>query len=154
MRKLNPDYVEIAKRYANTCPYFELISLELKDIRWGECRIELAVAEKHLQPFGNVHGGVFSSLVDATTFWAVFSQIEEDVGMTTVELKLNYLAPVSTGRMIGKGKSIRVGKTLCLGEATIEDEKGDILAHGTSTMMILKNLKFQGKEKWPPKFLD
>jgi acyl-coenzyme A thioesterase PaaI-like protein len=56
--------------------------------------------------------------------------------------------------MIAKGKSLRVGKTICLGEAGIVDEAGTLLAHGTSTMMILKDLKIQGAEHGPSKYLD
>jgi len=76
-------------------------------------RAEIAARQKHLQPFGIVHGGVFASLLDATAFWAAYSQAPEDVGMTTVDLKLNYLAPL-------------------LSEASIRNEEGALLAHGTS----------------------
>ncbi|MGD2125501.1 MAG: PaaI family thioesterase [Desulfobacteraceae bacterium] len=154
MRRLNPEYLAAVAKHINASPYFRLISMEIKELGWGESRIEVAVQEKHLQPFGQVHGGVFSSLVDATAFWAVYPQIGEDLGMTTVELKLNYLAPASEGYMIAKGRSIRVGKTLCLGEASVENGKGTLLAHGTSTMMILKDLEIQHAAEWPPKFLD
>jgi len=153
MRKLNPDYLAAVADHINRSPYFSLISMEIKTLGWGESRLEVAVEEKHLQPFGFVHGGVFASLVDAAAFWAVYPQIDEDLGLTTVEMKLNYLAPASKGSMIGKGKGIRLGKTLCLGEASIENETGTLIAHGTATMMILKDLKIQGASKWPPKFL-
>jgi uncharacterized protein (TIGR00369 family) len=154
MRRLNPDYVDRIFQTVNLCPYFVLLSMEIKALDWGQSLVEIAVQEKHFQPFGLVHGGVFSSLIDATAFWAVYTQVDEGLGMTTVELKLNYLAPVVKGLMIGKGRSIRVGKTLCLGEASIEDEQGALLAHGTSTMMILEDLDIQDGPESPPKFLD
>ena len=153
MKRINPDYVEAAKNIVNSCPYFTLLSMEIRELGWGESRLEIMVREKHLQPFGMVHGGVFSSLVDAAAFWAVYTQVPQDVGMTTVELKLNYLAPLAAGRMIATGKGIRVGRTLCLGEASIKNEKGLLLAHGTSTMMILKELQIKGPRELPPKFL-
>ena len=94
-----------------------------------------------------------SSLVDAAAFWAVFSEIDDGLGMTTVELKVNYLAPASKGILIAKGRSLKVGKTICLGEAFIEDEHGALLAHGTSTTMVMKDLLLQGLSQWPRKFL-
>jgi uncharacterized protein (TIGR00369 family) len=154
MRNLNPEYVEVVKREVNFCPYFSLLSMEVRGLSWGESLLEILVQEKHFQPFGLVHGGVFASLIDAAAFWAVYTQVPEELGMTTVELKLNYLAPLSTGRMIARGKSLRVGKTLCLGEASIVNEEGSLLAHGTSTMMILKDLKIQGVTEGPSKYLD
>jgi len=154
MRQLNPDYIEMVGKYVNSCPYFSLLGIEIKGLSWGEALIEIVAQEKHLQPFGMVHGGVFASLLDAAAFWAVYTQVPDDLGMTTVELKLNYLAPLSAGRMIARGKSLRVGKTLCLGEASIVNEEETLLAHGTSTMMILKDLKIQGVTQGPSKYLD
>jgi uncharacterized protein (TIGR00369 family) len=154
MRNLNPDYVEAVRREVNSCPYFSLLAMEIKGLGWGESLLEIPVQEKHFQPFGMVHGGVFASLVDAAAFWAVYTQVPEELGMTTVELKLNYLAPLSTGRMIGRGKSLRVGKTLCLGEASIMNDEGTLLVHGTSTMMILKDLKIQNLTQGPSKYMD
>jgi uncharacterized protein (TIGR00369 family) len=127
--------------------------MEIKSLARGASRLEVAVDEKHLQPFGLVHGGVFSSLIDAAAFWAVYTQVDEDMGMTTVEMKLNYLAPASEGILIGRGKSIKVGRNLALGEAAIEDQNGKLLAHGTATMMLLEGLKIQTMD-FPPKFID
>ena len=154
IKKINPDHVAAVIKAVNGCPYFTLLSMEIRSLDWGESHLEAAVQEKHLQPYGMVHGGVCASLVDAAAFWAVYPQTAEDIGLTTVEIKLNYLAPVSGGQLIGRGKSIRVGKTICLGEASVEDDKGNLVAHGTSTMMVLDSLKMQGQSKFPPKFLD
>ncbi len=152
MKKLNPAYVESIIKIVNECPYFSLLSMEVKSVGLGESHLTVAVNKKHLQPFHQVHGGVYASLIDAAAFWAVYPQLEERVGLTTVELKINYLAPLSQGWLIAKGRSIKVGKTLCLGEASIEDETGKLLAHGTETMMVLKDLKFQNHPSLPTKF--
>ncbi|MBW1861844.1 MAG: PaaI family thioesterase [Deltaproteobacteria bacterium] len=153
MKRLNPAYLEAVAGNISKSPFFTLISMELRELDQGRCRLEVVIQEKHLQPFGMVHGGVYSSLVDSAAFWAVYSRIDEDMGMTTVEMKLNYLAPASEGSLIAKGKSIKVGKTICLGEASIEDEKGRLVAHGTATMMVLRDVKILGRFELPPKFL-
>ena len=153
MKTLNPEYVKMVAREVGKCPYFQLLSMEIRDLEWGRSRLEVAIQTKHLQPFGMVHGGVYASLVDAAAFWAVFPQVEEEAGMTTVEMKLNYLAPASEGVFVAKGKCIKVGKTLCLGEAAVEDQAGNLLAHGTATMMVLGDLRLQLDSPFPPKFL-
>jgi len=154
IKKLNPAHVAAIAKTVNTCPYFTLLSMEIRSLDWGESRLEVTIQEKHLQPYGMVHGGVCASLADAAIYWAVYSGMEETVGLTTVEIKLNYLAPVSAGRLIAKGKCIKVGKSICLGEASVEDDKGNLVAHGTSTMMVLDSLKIQGQSQLPPKFID
>jgi len=153
-KKLNPDHVEEIVKVVNSSPYFSLLSMEIRALEWGKSHLEVKVEQKHLQPYGMVHGGVCASLVDAAAFWAVYPLTSEDIGLTTVEIKLNYLAPASKGRLIARGKNIKVGKTICLGEASVEDDKGNLVAYGTSTMMVLDSVKIQGQSKLPKKFLD
>lgn len=153
IKKFNPSHTEAIAKIVNTTPYISLLSMELKHLDRGESRIDIETEQKHLQTYGVVHGGVCASLIDAAVYWAVYAGIDEIVGLTTIELKINYLSPVSKGRLIGKGKSIKIGKTICLGEASIEDEKGDLVAHGTSTLMVLDVLKLKGQSHLPPKFL-
>jgi uncharacterized protein (TIGR00369 family) len=154
IKKLNPAHVAAILKNVNTCPYFILMSMELKSFDLGESHLEVEVQKKHLQPYGIVHGGVCASIADAAIYWAVYAGREETLGLTTLELKLNYLAPVSEGRLIAKGKSLKSGKSICLGEASVQDEKGNLIAHGTSTLMVLESLKIHGQSQFPPKFLD
>ncbi|MFQ5484570.1 MAG: PaaI family thioesterase [Desulfobacterales bacterium] len=153
MNTLNPAYLKAITEVVSHSPFFSLLSMEMKPIVLGESRLEVMIEEKHLQPFGMVHGGVYSSLVDAAAFWSVYPLLEEGVGLTTVEMKLNYLAPASKGYLIARGRNIKMGKTLCLGKASIEDENGRLLAYGTETMMIVNNLKIKNNMRLPKKFL-
>jgi uncharacterized protein (TIGR00369 family) len=150
MKGLNPAFIREVIQIVNGCPYFGLLSMEIKNLQPGISRLEVALEKKHLQPFGNVHGGVFASLVDAAAYWAVYVEVEEGSWMTTVEMKVNYLAPASTGKLVAEGRRIKLGRTLALGEARIEDGEGKLVAHGVGTFMILPG---QGlPDSLPPKF--
>jgi uncharacterized protein (TIGR00369 family) len=152
-RKINPEYTKALANVVNQCPYFSLLSMEIKDLQWGTSLLEVQLEKKHLQPFGKVHGGVMASVVDAAAFWAVFPQVENGKGLTTVEMKLNYLAPAQEGKLIAQGRCIRLGKTLALGEAQVKDTEGVLVAHGTATMMVLANLNITGYKNLPPSTL-
>lgn len=154
MRKINPDYVRVVSEETNRCPYFTLLSMRIVGLEIGESHLEINVQEKHLQPFAIVHGGVFASIIDAAAFWAVYTDVEEDVGMTTVDLKLNYLAPTASGKLIARGRRIKLGRTLGLGEAEITDEAGRLLAHGTSTLMVIPVMPFASTAPLPKKFIE
>ncbi len=154
MQKINPEWTNAVKTIVNSCPYFKLQQMELKDISWGAARVEIQVGDRHMQPFGIVHGGVFSTLLDAAGFWAVYSKAEETVGMTTVELKINYLAPVVSGSLIGTGQCIKLGRSIGLGDARIENEAGKLLAHGTTTVMVQPDMSIKGPAHDLPKFLS
>jgi uncharacterized protein (TIGR00369 family) len=117
--------------------------------------LEIDLAQKHLQPFGFVHGGVFASIIDAAAFWAIYYEIEDqNVGVTTVDLKLNYLAPAVSGKLIAKGRQIKLGKTLGYAEAEVTDVNGRILAHGTSTVILLPGQGLDTDPPLPPKFIS
>jgi uncharacterized protein (TIGR00369 family) len=148
--QLNPRYTEAVAILVNESPYFSLLSMEIKDLQWGTCLMEVELAEKHLQPFGNVHGGAIASVVDAVAFWAVFPQVERGKGLTTVEMKLNYLAPAQKGKLVAQGRCIKMGKTLALGEASVTNGEGTLISHGTVTMMVVSDLRIPGYENLPP----
>ena len=66
------------------------------------------------------------------------STLAEDEIYTTVEIKLNFLKPIWEGKLRAEGNIIKKGRTTGLVECHIYDTKGSIVAHSTSTCMILK----------------
>jgi uncharacterized protein (TIGR00369 family) len=155
MKTINPDYIKRICETVNASPYFELLSMKLVDAGIGYSSVEIDLSQKHLQPFGMVHGGVFSSIIDAAAFWAVYPAIEDPTtGMTTVDLKLNYLAPAASGKLIATGRQIKLGRTLGYAEAKVVDHNQKILAHGTSTVIILPGKALEVDPPLPPKFID
>ena len=148
--QLNPRYADAVAMLVNRCPYFSLLSMEIKDLQWGSCLLEVTLGEKHLQPFGMVHGGVIASIVDAAAFWAVFPQVEKGMGLTTVEMKVNYLAPAQKGKLVAQGRCLKIGRNLALGEAQVKNGEGILVSHGTATMMVVPDLHIPGYENLPP----
>ena len=154
MKKLNPAFLKAMADKVNECPYYVHTSMEIKEIDWGYCLMQVAVQDNHLQPYGMVHGGVYAALVDAAAYWAVFTQLHDSAKMITIDLKLNYLGSASNGLLLAKGKSIKLGKTLGIGETSITDEAGKLLTHGTATFMVLGDLEIDRDFELPPRFLD
>jgi uncharacterized protein (TIGR00369 family) len=148
--RLNPKYTEAVAKIVNRSPYFSLLSMEIKDLQWGSSLLEVQLGEKHFHPFGFVHGGAIASVMDASAYWAVFPQVENGMGLTTVEIKVNFLAPAQKGKLIAKGRCIRLGKTLALGDAEIRSDEGGLVAHGTATMMVVPDLRLPGSLDLPP----
>ena len=154
MKTPNSEYIEKVNKLVNQSPYFELLSMKIRDVGIGFSVLEIDLAKKHLQPFGFVHGGVFASIIDAAAFWAIFYEIEDsNTGVTTVDLKLNYLAPAVSGRLIAKGRQLKLGKTLGYAEAEVNDVNGKLLAHGTSTVILLPGKGLTSDPPLPAKFI-
>jgi uncharacterized protein (TIGR00369 family) len=150
----NPEHVERLISTINASPYFQLLNMRVVEMGVAYSVVEINLARQHLQPFGIVHGGALASLIESATSWAVFYEIEdESAGVTTVDLKLNYLAPATAGRVIARGRRIKLGRTLGYAEATVTAEGGKILAHGTSTLMILAGKAPRMDAPFLPKFV-
>ncbi len=152
-KSINPEWLQATRKLINQSPYYQLQKMTLEDITWGAARVDVELGKRHLQSYDVVHGGVFASLIDAAGFWAVYSHADADHGIITVELKLNYLAPVAEGRLIGFGRCIKLGRTIGLGEARIETVEKRVVAHGTTTVMVQPSRAISGKDFDVPKFL-
>jgi len=146
----NPAYVEAVRNLVHAAPYPAMIGLNIAELDFDKCRIELTLRNDHLQPFGIVHGGVLATLIDTATFWAAFMRLPEDAGLVNVDLKLNYLKAVVSGHLRAEGECLRAGRQISYTVASVYNESGELVAHGTSTMMALPG---KGLRIGLPKFL-
>jgi len=151
MQKLNDEYLIKLYELISSSPFPHHMHMRLISISQDQAMVELEMGKCHLQPYGIAHGGVLATLIDTATFWAAFARLPEDAGLVNVDLKLNYLKPVQTGILTAEGHCLRPGKTISYAEAKVVDEEGDLVAHGTSTLMTLpgKSLKL-GVPKFCP----
>jgi uncharacterized protein (TIGR00369 family) len=133
----NPAFIAALQASVRDAPYPHLIGMRLADIGFDTCRIELDLDQRHMQPFGIVHGGVLATLIDTATFWAGYLRLPQGTGLVNVDLKLNYLKAVSAGALRVEGTCLRAGRQVSVTEATVFDAAGERIAHGLSTLMAL-----------------
>ena len=160
MRRLNPDHIAAVIDLINRGPYFRLLSMLVTELGPGYSRAVVDLERKHLNPFGGIHGGVYSSLIDTATYWAVYCDVEENAGYISIDVSVDNLAPINEGRLIIEGRRIKAGKSICIAEATVTDHKGRYLAHGKSKQMVTHGLQSisqavsaMGGQSLPPKFI-
>jgi len=161
VRKINQNHIEKLMDLMNQGPYYQLLSMKLCGVDCGSSRVEVELKREHLNPFGIVHGGAFSSMLDTAAYWSVYCELDEGVGLTTIDLSVNFLAMASEGLLIVEGRSIKVGRSICLAEAYLRNESGKLLAQGTSKLMVLEGKQSPdnavlalGGNPLPPKFLE
>lgn len=93
-----------------------------------------------LNPLGAVHGGWALTLIDSATGCAVHTTLPPGVGYTTVETKVNFTRAIAPdgGTVRCEGRVVTRGRRIATAEARLLDAEGRVLAHGTSTLMILE----------------
>lgn len=147
----NPEYVRELIEVINASPFPDHMSMRLLEVALDRAVLELKTGPCHLQAYGIVHGGVMATLIDTATFWSVYMRLPEGAGLVNIDLKLNYLRPVESGILIAEGRAIRSGNSISYAETNVLNEKRELIAHGTSTLMTLpgKGLRLNSR-----KFLD
>lgn len=97
-------------------------------------------SDRIMNPLGIVHGGWALTLIDSCCGCAAHTTLSAGVGYTTVETKVNFVRAIlpATGQVRAEGKVVARGRTIITAEGTLTDSRGRLLAHGTSTLMVLR----------------
>ena len=121
-------------------PIARLLGMRLVAVEWGVATFALTPCESLYNPIGMVHGGVTATLLDSAMGCAVHSELPAGVGYTTLELKANYLRPMTTttGAVYCEGKVIHIGGRVATAEARLTDAAGKLYAHATTTCILLR----------------
>jgi uncharacterized protein (TIGR00369 family) len=135
------DYLKAIKEFRiSPPPVANLVGYKISEVDYGYAAFELNPAEYHYNPFSTVHGGILSILLDSAMTSSVLSTLSKDYSCTTVEIKVNFVKPVTaaTGLLTCEARPLHVGKKLATVEGKIKDKSGDLYAHGVSTCAIFQ----------------
>lgn len=128
----------MAERRLPPPPIARLMGFDIEEV--GEGRVVFAVEpqEYHYNPIGMVHGGLAATLLDSAMGCAVHSLLPEGRAYTTLELKVNYIRPLTheTGRVRAVGKVIHLGGKVATAEGSVVDAAGKLYAHATTTCLL------------------
>jgi len=106
----------------------------------GRAVFECVPQEFHYNPLGVVHGGLAATLLDTAMACAVHTRLPITVAYTTLELKVNFIRAITveTGRVRAIGQAVHVGKRTAVAEGRLMDADERLLAHATTTCLLLE----------------
>ena len=107
----------------------------------GRVVVTVEPNEAHLNPSGTVHGGLAATLLDSAMGLAIWSTLEKGVAQTTLEFKISLVRPIlpAMGVIRAEGTVLNRGRRIGTAEGRITDDKGRLLAHGTTTCLIFES---------------
>src|ERR1700733_13770809 len=122
-----------------TPPIMKTLSFSLSEIGDGFSVFEGDTGPHLLNPLGIVHGGWALMLIDSAAGCAAHTLIPAGNSYTTIETKANFSRAITkdTGRVRAEGRAVSRGRRIISCEARVVDATGRLLAHGTSTLMVL-----------------
>jgi uncharacterized protein (TIGR00369 family) len=134
--------LELARRVqrgeAPPPPIGRLLGFVLKEIEPGRAVFEIEAGERHHNPMGTLHGGVYCDLADAAMGYAYAATLGEGETFTTVELKINFLRPVRQGRLTAEARVVKAGGILGYVECDVTDQTGKLVGRAVSTCLKLR----------------
>jgi len=119
-------------------PVSRLVGFVVKFVEPGHAIFELEADERHHNPMGTLHGGIYCDLADAAMGYAYAATLAEGETFTTIELKINFLRAVRKATLIAEAKVVKAGSTLGYVECEVKDQSGKMVAKAASTCMKLR----------------
>jgi uncharacterized protein (TIGR00369 family) len=134
------DYMRHLIQAQRRVPIGATLGFTLVEVAEGMAVFEAEAGPWAYNPIGSVHGGWYAAVLDAPLGVALHTTLPKGVGYTTLELKVNLVRPVrpDTGVLRAVGRVVHRGRRTAVTEARMEDAEGRLVAHATSTCLILE----------------
>ena len=121
------------------------LQFTLAHIDKGHAVLELEVKHDMTNPYGNIHGGMMSLVIDEAIGWAVVS-MDAEHHYTSLTLNVDFLYAIKEGqRLRAESKVLRTGKKIINVECHVYDMQGRILARAASNL-IVTGMEFEKKD--------
>lgn len=136
MTEFPPNVVEMIN--ARLGGYDEGMGLRFISARPDEFIAELDVAEHHLQPYGLVHGGVLSGMIETLcSVGAALNVYTEGKNTVGLENSTSFLRAVRSGTLRGTARPLFRGRRSHVWHAEVRDDRDRQVACGRVRMLVL-----------------
>ncbi len=128
---------EIMRSRRDPSTYYAYLGMRLEGLGEGTSRFVMPAAPHFFNAGGVVHGGALASISDASIAAALATLVDHEREiMATVEMKINYIAPVRGGDIVCEAKIIQRGRSVAVGESSLYGGDGKLIAKAMATFMV------------------
>ncbi|OGL06872.1 MAG: hypothetical protein A3I03_06740 [Candidatus Rokubacteria bacterium RIFCSPLOWO2_02_FULL_68_19] len=117
-------------------PLGRLLGVRRKRTGKGGWQFLLTVRRDHMNPYGLVHGGVVYSLADYAMGAELARRLAAGERCATLEIKINYLAPVSGGALRAEARVVERTRRIGVLEGRVYDDQDRLVALATGSFYI------------------
>jgi acyl-coenzyme A thioesterase 13 len=112
------------------------LQLTLAHVEKGKASISVPVRKEMCNPFGNIHGGMMSLVIDEAIGWAIIS-LEAESHYTSLNLNVDFLYAAPEGETItAVANVVRQGKKIIHAEVHVFDSQNRMLAKAASNLIV------------------
>ena len=117
----------------------KVVPMQVVSVALGAIEFSARADDTHTNPLGGVHGGFAATVLDSVTGCVTHTVLGAGIGYSTIDLHVKMLRAVPKFVTLkGTAKVINQSNNLVVAEGTLYDPEGRLLAHATSTCMVLR----------------
>jgi acyl-CoA thioesterase len=120
----------LVQQYLDKNAFTKLLGMQFSWIEQGRVSYALLVEDAHLATPGFLHGGVVTTILDATMGAGAMTLVADEWKVvSTIEMNVNFLKPGLLGtKLEAVSEVVRKGKGVIFMKATLRNEDNAILA--------------------------
>jgi uncharacterized protein (TIGR00369 family) len=100
---------------------------------------EIEIDERHLQPYGIVHGGVYAGMIETLcSTGAALNVYSEGKSAVGLENTTSFLRAVRSGTLRGTARPVLTGRRSHVWEAQVTDDRDRLVATGRVRLLVLE----------------
>ena len=135
--KISGERERLIREAMGRVPYARLLGIEVGSIELGAATLYMEAREELLQNRRVLHGGATASLIDSASAFAILSLLEPGENTTTVDLTVQYLRPVTEGRVTARAKVLRAGRRMITVSVEVTDASEKLVATALTAYLRL-----------------
>lgn len=143
MKPLDDDFAARVRNSFARQQAMALLGAQMTKVQAGMTEIVLPFREALTQQHGFVHAGIITAIADSASGYAALSLMPPDVGVLTIEFKVNLLSPAAGERFVARGQVVKPGRTIMVCTGEVIAERGDgaqqTVALIQATMMVVRD---------------
>jgi 1,4-dihydroxy-2-naphthoyl-CoA hydrolase len=117
--------------------FAEEIGVEWIDFDPDNARAKIVVERRHLQPFGIVHGGVYSTLAESICSGATYYAVREENMVAIGQANdTTFLRPIGEGTIMASATARHRGRTTWIWDVEMTDDEGRVCALSRMTIAV------------------
>ena len=135
---MQPPLEKLIERGENSS-FYQLLGIQIEEVREDYARLSIEIGNRHIQFLKTVHGGVMTSLADSAAAWAIYGSDNFKGIPVTVEMKINFLKPIKSGKLVAEARNIHKGSKIFVSDVEVKNGKGTLIAKSLVTYYIVKD---------------
>jgi uncharacterized protein (TIGR00369 family) len=133
-----PSTLEELITRGESSPFYRLLDMRIDEVKADHVRLSVEIDHRHTQFLKTVHGGVIASLADSAVAWAIYGSGNLKGLPVSVEMKINFLKPIRSGRLVAGARNLHKGSNVFVSDVEVRSGKGDLIVKSLVTYYLVK----------------